>query len=277
MVSLGWRKFNSYIYKLPYYYNIFTDATTWDKSKINIDREEKPGNDWEKIMSQTYNEPYWYNAFNHKSTWEYPLKPCRHLRQYEIIDNDGRGDCLYKAFRDLINHYGIIPSYTHEELRKMACNWLSNDNYSNDAPNGTEEAGRLSILESLKYALVPPDGIEVALPEPLSEIKRTRKSFNKKYRLSEDTPIDDSISIGELAKRYVYVLENSGEYGNTPDIAALAWVLGVKTCVYKQNDGYDPSNISGSSFGPQYKEGPTFHILAYGDYHFVALINVFES
>ena len=282
MSSLGWREFNSDIYKVPYYYNIFTNATTWSKNNIDITREEKPVDSWVKIMSQKYNEPYWYNSSIHKSTWEYPLKPCRYLKQYHIVDNDAGGDCLYKAFRDLIDYYGITPSYTHEQLREMSYKWLKSDDYSSNAPIGSESAARLSILENLKFALIPPvfgsdDDIEVALPEALREIKRTRKRFNKKYGLSEDTPVDESISIGELAKRYAYVLKKSGEYGNTPDIAALSWVLGVKTCIYNQNDGDDPSNTSGSSFGPQYTEGPTYHILAYGDSHFVALVNVVES
>jgi hypothetical protein len=275
-MNTGWRIFTSEKYNKKYYYNIFTNSKSWTTNNIIIDRPENNVYGWKKIRSNTYNQEYWFNQNTGKTTWEYPLKPCRNLIQYTIINNDGGGDCLFKSFRDIRNFYGQEPSYTHQELRELSCNWLASDDFSTNAQNGTEQRARLDVLESLQLSLFPPEGIEVTLPEVLSRIKQTRKRFNKKYNLPEDTPIDMSNSqesIGELGKRYAYVLSKVGEYGNTPDITALSWVLGVKTCVYKDA----PDNSTGSSFGPAYKAGPTYYIIAYGDAHFEGMKDVVEN
>lgn len=321
-METGWRKFNSTKDTEIYFYNIFTGSQSWEKD-VHIDREEDDVKGWEKVMSKKYNQEYWFNESTGESTWEYPLKPCRKLIKYNTIPNDGGGDCLFKSFRDIREFYVQKPSYTHQELRQMSCNWLESDDWDMDAVNGTEQRARADVIESLRFALFPPEGIPVTLPEARRAIQDTRKAFNKKYNLPIDKNIDtnsfimedqtrdilgslknketkkmtktkleihkkelkiakinyekalinSTIALRELQKRYAYALSREGEYGNTPDITALSWVLGVKTCVYKD----DPENSTGSNFGPYYRSGPTYYIINYGSAHFEGMKNVEED
>ena len=318
-METGWRKFNSTSDSEPYYYNIFTDAQSWEKD-VDINREEEDVKDWEKVISKTYNQEYWFNRNTGESTWEYPKKPCRKLLAYDTITNNGEGDCLFKSFKDIRDFYGQKPSYTHEQLRQMSCEWLASDDWDINAVNGTEQRARADVIESLQFALFPPKGIDVALPEALKTIKKTRKKFNKKYNLPIEKPIDKesfdileqkknlirlleakqdegieiqtttenletarieydealinaTIALRELQKRYAYALSRQGEFGNTPDITALSWVLGVKTCVYKD----EPENSTGSNFGPAYRSGPTYYIINYDSTHFEGMKDVEEE
>lgn len=318
-MQTGWRTFRSTKDGEIYYYNIFTDTQSWNKI-VDSNRSEDLVKDWDKVISTTYNQEYWFNKNTGESTWEYPLKPCRKMLSYNTISNDGGGDCLFKSFRDIRNFYKQKPSYTHGQLRQMSSEWLASDDWDRNAINGTEQRARADLVESLRFAIFPPKGVPVILPEIRKTIQKTQKEFNKKYNLPLDKTIDikpftledkmksilDSLStekpnnmeretykvklktvkneyakalvdsnnsLKELQKRYAYALSKPGEYGNTPDITALSWILGVKTCVYKD----DPKTSTGSNFGPTYKSGPTYYIINYDSTHFEGLKDVVEE
>lgn len=318
-MQTGWRTFRSTQDGEIYYYNIFTGCQSWDKN-VDIDRKEDSVKGWEKVMSKTYNQEYWLNKTTGKTTWEYPVKPCRTILNYNTMSNDGGGDCLFKSFRDIRDFYKQKPSYTQEQLRQMSSQWLASDDWDRKAVIGTEQRARADVIESLRFAIFPPKGIPVTLPEIRKTIQKTRKSFNKKHNLPLDKTIDinafteedkmkeifeslyakepndmekethkeklkaakidydkaldvSNIALRDLQKRYAYALSKPGEYGNTPDITALSWILGVKTCVYKD----DPNISTGANFGPTYRNGPTYYIINYDSTHFEGMKDVVEE
>ena len=70
--------------------------------------------------------------------------------------------------------------------------------------------------------------------------------------------------LGELAKRYAWILRNAKEYGNTPDIVALSWVCNVKVCVYNTMRIHTKPT-TGADIGPSNDNGVVFNILNYED------------
>ncbi|OUW96007.1 MAG: hypothetical protein CBD97_02000 [Pelagibacteraceae bacterium TMED237] len=75
----GYRQFISKTYKIPYYYNIYNDTSTWEP-KIIYDNEkidniiDKDGKIWIPVSSKKFeNQIYWHLKNTNKNQWSFPI------------------------------------------------------------------------------------------------------------------------------------------------------------------------------------------------------------